>query len=244
MGNELRKSREQLLQALKNAAHREGKNTIGKLRFQTITGISESEWKYYWPKWNEFLIEAGPAIKSLVERLDDNTVVTALIPLIREKGHWPTFAEMRIYGREHPGFPSDNTIRLRGNRHILAGILLKLCSNNPDLNDIVKICEPLIVVYDNVLEFNSQERIQGYVYLMKSGQFYKIGKSKSPDRRRSEVALLLPHDINTIHVIATDDPDGIEQYWHQRFKDKHHRGEFFRLNNADVKAFKRRKDYM
>jgi hypothetical protein len=240
----LRKTRDQILQAVKNAARKEGSNTIGKLRFQAITDIGEAEWKYYWARWNELLIEAGLATGALVGRRDDKTVVTALIPLIREKGRWPTSAEMRIYSRQHPGFPAEDTISSRGNRATVAGMLLKYCSNKPELSDIAKICEPLTVVEQNDEEFDSQERIQGYVYLMKSGQFYKIGKSKSPDRRRSEVALLLPHDTNTIHVIATDDPDGIEHYWHERFKDKHHRGEFFRLTKADVQAFKRRKDYM
>jgi hypothetical protein len=180
----------------------------------------------------------------MIGRRDDDTVIAALIPLIREKGRWPTIPEIRIYGREHSGFPAHNTIRARGDRPTLACILLKYCSNKPELNDIAKICEPLIVADKNDEGFYSQERIQGYVYLMKSGQFYKIGKSKSPDRRRNEIALLLPHDTNTIHIIATDDPAGIEHYWHERFKDKKVRAEFFRLNNADVQAFKRRKDYM
>ena len=149
MGSELRKTREQILQALKNAAHKEGKNTIGKLRFQAITGIGEAEWKYYWARWNELLIEAGLATGALVGRRDDNTVVTALIPLMREKGRWPTFAEMRIYGREHSGFPAETTISSRGDRPTLARILLEYCSNKPELNDIAKICEPLTVV-DNI----------------------------------------------------------------------------------------------
>jgi hypothetical protein len=240
----LRKTRDQILQAVKNATRKEGTKTIGKERFQAITGIRDAAWQYYWPRWNEVLIEAGLEPGALVGKLDDNAVIAALIPLIRKKGRWPTVPEMRIYSREHPGFPAHNTIRARGDRATLAGILLAHCSDKPELADITKLCEPLIVIHQSDEEFDSQERIQGYVYLMKSGQFYKIGKSKSPDRRRNEIALLLPHDTNTIHVIATDDPDGIEQYWHQRFKDKHHRGEFFRLNNADVQAFKRRKDYM
>jgi hypothetical protein len=240
----LRKTRDQLLQAVKNAARKEGTETIGRKRFETITGIRQPEWLYYWPKWSDFLTEASLAPGSFVARLDDNAIIAALIPLIREKGRWPTIPEMRIYSREHPGFPSHNTIRARGDRATLAGILLAHCSDKPELADITKLCEPLIVVHQSDEEFDSQERIQGYVYLMKSGQFYKIGKSKSPDRRRSEIALLLPHDTNTIHIIATDDPAGIEHYWHERFKDKKVRAEFFRLNNADVQAFKRRKDYM
>ena len=74
---------------------------------------------------------------------------------------------------------------------------------------------------------------------MKSGKFHKIGKTNSIGRREYDLAIQLPEKPTTIHVIKTDDPDGIEAYWHKRFEAKRKGGEWFDLSSSDVKAFKR-----
>jgi hypothetical protein len=81
----------------------------------------------------------------------------------------------------------------------------------------------------------------GYVYLLKhgSGREYKIGRTHNPLRREGEVALELPDELKPIHYIKTDDPRGVESYWHARFKTKRKRGEWFALSADDVRAFRR-----
>jgi hypothetical protein len=76
---------------------------------------------------------------------------------------------------------------------------------------------------------------------MKSGRYYKIGKTSAVGRREYELAIRLPEQVTTIHAIRTDDPSGIEAYWHKRFEAKRQKGEWFKLDAADIAAFKRRK---
>ena len=82
----------------------------------------------------------------------------------------------------------------------------------------------------------------GQVYLIRSGLCYKVGHTRAFARRMRELDTALAEGRQAIHIIATDDPPGIEAYWHKRFRDRR-RGdtEWFNLTPADVAVFKRRK---
>jgi len=109
--------------------------------------------------------------------------------------------------------------------------------------DVLGICLPLL----NPEKENTDDKITletaeiGFVYLMKSGKYYKIGRSNDADRRAYELRIILPEKLEVIHKIKTDDPVGIEEYWHKRFKDKRKNGEWFELTKQDIEIFRRRK---
>ena len=76
---------------------------------------------------------------------------------------------------------------------------------------------------------------------MRSGKCYKLGRTNAAGRRLRELAIQLRGKPDTVHVIETDDPEGIEQYWHSRFETKRQGGEWFALTQDDVGAFKKRR---
>lgn len=74
---------------------------------------------------------------------------------------------------------------------------------------------------------------------MKSGHHYKIGRTVSVGSRERQLAIKIPIPPTTVHKIETDDPSGVEAYWHRRFENKRGEGEWFALSSEDVRAFKR-----
>ncbi|MGH9466150.1 MAG: GIY-YIG nuclease family protein [Terriglobales bacterium] len=82
--------------------------------------------------------------------------------------------------------------------------------------------------------------VDGFVYLLKSGRYFKIGRTNNDGRREYEIRIQMPEPVKRLHSISTDDPQGIEEYWHRRFASKRRNGEWFDLDPADIAAFRRR----
>jgi hypothetical protein len=132
-----------------------------------------------------------------------------------------------------------------GNKTQLKARLLTYCREQPDCSDVEQVLlahvEPPAKRTQNDPAAAEEGSDFGFVYLLKSGRYFKIGRTNSAGRRDRELSIQLPERVEQVHVIETDDPIGIERYWHQRFADRRKNGEWFELAPADVKAFKRRK---
>lgn len=239
----MRISRDHILREVQRTAKANGGKPLGRLSFFTETGIKESDWRgTYWVRWNDVLRDAGFGPNALVEAIDDHTLLDRLASLSLELGHIPVFAEMRLKKRADPTFPNEKVYRRFGSKAQLLDRLREHASKHPQYESLLQQIGPL----DDSPETESEHRIEpeveiGTVYLLRAGQFYKIGRSNAAGRREREIALQLPHRASMVHVIRTDDPIGIEAYWHRRFADRRKNGEWFELSAADISAFRRRK---
>lgn len=156
---------------------------------------------------------------------------------------FPVRGDLKLKRRNAPDFPSWNTFDRLGTKAEVVGQLAEYCCRVADLGPVVGWCEAYASSADLDVDEDApdQEGVIGFVYLFKSGRFHKIGKSNSAGRCEYELGIQLPERVETVHVIRTDDPSSIEEYWHKRFAAKRKRGEWFDLDTADIKAFKRRK---
>lgn len=159
----------------------------------------------------------------------------------QELGHLPTAGELRLKRRADANFPSWNTFGRFGSKAQLVKRVRDHCQSNVDLASVVALCDGYLCtanVDSEAKQLKANEVVIGFVYLIRSGRFYKIGKSNSAGRREYELSIQLPERPEMVHVIHTDDPSGIEDYWHRRFAAKRLNGEWFDLDAADIAAFK------
>lgn len=77
----------------------------------------------------------------------------------------------------------------------------------------------------------------GYVYLIKSGEYHKIGLTRRDPRTRLK-EITTPEGVSLIHVTETSDPEGLEAFLHNEFVDKRSNREWFRLDDEDVEFIK------
>ncbi len=214
------------------------------MKFYRVTGIKESDWSgRYWARWSDALAEAGYPPNALQGPLDELDLLRSLVEAIDSLGKWPTSAELRLYGRSVADFPSHNTFRRLGSKLSQARAILTHSDELGTPTQVLAICEAITASYVENSEPSDRPtaRPKGSVYLVRSGRFHKIGHANDTARRAYELRLLLPEKVIVVHQIETDDPVGIEAYWHRRLADRRANGEWFSLTADDIAAFKARK---
>ena len=240
--------KQHILSEIKRTAEANGGVALGMGRFHQETGIRVSDWKgKFWVRWGDALREAGVNPNRFGTEPHDHTfLIEKFITLARELGHLPSRWELQMKHHQQPGFPHPATFsRSLGSKGQIAAKVRDYCAGSEGYDDLLAL---MADIADTAPVESPNRTIPeedlGFVYLIKSGRYCKIGRSNSAGRREYELAIQLPEKATLVHTIRTDDAAGIEAYWHKRFSAKRKGGEWFELNADDVRAFKRRKKFM
>jgi len=213
---------------------------IGERVFMKETGISQYFWNGgYWRSWSAFQADAGHKPNSQTQKIPDEAILSRFAHMALEMGEIPREAGIDLKRREDPSFPNKSCYRRWGSRNALLAKVAEYCTGRPEFAPVLeKLNDGNSSAVDRRLV---SLQVKGFVYLLRTGKFYKLGRTNAIGRGLHELSIQLPQKPNTVHVIETDDPEGIEQYWHRRFAEKRYGGEWFALSGDEVEAFKKRR---
>ncbi len=233
----------EILEEIRRIAAMNGGKAPGSQRFSSETGLGKADWyPKFWLRWGDAIREAGCEPNAWNTASDEDFLIQKYIDLTRELGRFPIEGDLSIKARADDTFPHRETFRLRlGNKSTRAAKVLSYCRCHEGFEDIIALLGPEVASQTPKEDKGPDETPRGWVYLLKHGSRseYKIGRTNNPMRREGEIRVELPQTLAPVHVIETDDPAGIEAYWHRRFSEKRLKNEWFKLTSADVRAFKR-----
>lgn len=234
-------NKDTILREIRRTAAENGGVPVGSRKFAQLTEIQPSQWSgKLWARWSDALQEAGFAPNELTGAYTTEHLLTKMAGLARELGRIPTANDLRLKSRVDKSYPNAKVFERLGSKAELVRQLLGFCDARPEFSDVGVLCHEY-VPRRQPPELATDTVQVGYVYLLRHGarREFKIGRTYNPIRREGELAIELPQKVEPIHVIATDDPAGIEAYWHRRFAARRLKNEWFELSADEVRAFKK-----
>lgn len=237
-------ARDYILGEIRRTAADNGGSALGWRRFEAETGIRERDWLEHWPRWGDAVSEAGFAPNVMQGQYSGDRLAACLADETRRLGRFPTIRELHLRHNAEPAFPDSKVFSNRWGKRERIEATAQWCTDQTGWDDVLAILAPLReapATPERTRERQPAPVVFGEVYLIRMGRHHKVGRSNSAGRREYELAIQLPERAQLVHVIRTDDPVGIEAYWHHRFRERRGNGEWFTLTAEDVAAFKRRK---
>lgn len=240
--------KDDILNEIKRTAVANDGRVLGERAFYSETGISKTDLWKYWARFSEAVKDAGlkPNEFRDEKQYSNDEMLGRYARLAQELRRLPTNGDLRVKKSQDSDFPNSKTYETRfGLKWELVSKLAVYCHARPEYANLLVWCQDYLKINPVAAPDEGPFKEEtGYVYLMKMGKFYKIGRTNNVVRRGGEITIHLPEQAITVHFFRTDAPSGIEAYWHRRFADKRCNGEWFKLSGKDIAAFKRRKSFM
>jgi len=171
--------KEHILEEIQRTAEANGGKVLGHREFFNATGIKETDWSgRYWARWSDAVREAGYKPNSMSVAYTEDALLEKLAQLARELGKFPVWSEVDLARRRDATFPTEKSYRRFGGKAELVRRMMKYCEARPDLDDVMQLCKAVKVPANEPSSDERDEGIEiGFVYLIKSGRYYKIGRT-------------------------------------------------------------------
>jgi hypothetical protein len=233
--------KEDILKLIQEKTASNGGVPPGSRKFSKVTGVGPFAWGgKYWSTWGEAVREAGFEPQKAPTALDDDFILECVCKLCLSLGKFPSVANLYMAKRVDPSFPHRSVVMKRfGTLDKLSACVASYARTHPEYSAVISFCAA--ISEDDPV---GPSGTQGWVYLVCDGRRHKIGRTLSLEDRIPELSYQSSQRVDLVHKIATDDPVGIEKYWHDRFAAKRKFGEWFELDAKDVAAFRKRKKFM
>jgi hypothetical protein len=213
-----------IISEIRRTAKANGGVALGVQRFGEETGIKYHDWfGKFWTRWGDAVREAGFEPNRMSVAYDDGSLLEKLVLLTHSLGRVPTQGDLLLSRRNDSTFPYVKAFRRLGSKPQRASRVISYCEAHPGNDDVASLWRQVASTGSpESEEAAATAPVVGYVYLLKHGsrREYKIGRTNNLLRREGEIGIQLPEEVKPEHYIKTDDPAGIESYWHARFASK------------------------
>ena len=147
------------------------------------------------------MTEAGYSPNTLQDSYPDDYVIEQLIGLIRDLGRYPVIREIKLRGHDDPDFPSHSVFQRRGNKAAeLVAMVRQFCEARDGYDDVLRMIAPLNATAEDVETGTHDSPTAGFVYLMKSGEWFKLTSQDVNVFRRRKFMCGLPERASTVHL--------------------------------------------
>jgi len=139
-----RMDKQRILDEIRQTAEANGGAPLGTARFLQETGIKTSDWQgKIWARWGDAVREAGFQPNELQTAYNEEVLIEKFIGLVRDLGHFPVGAEVKMKARRDDSFPWHSTFARFGSKQQFAARIPDYCKSRVGYEDVTALCAPI-----------------------------------------------------------------------------------------------------
>lgn len=197
-----------ILDEIRRLAKANGGKPPGVAVFERETGIRNTDWfPHLWVRWGDAVVETGYEANTLQAAYSKDFLVAKFIAFIKELGHVPVRGEFLVKSKKDKTFPNQKVFYRESKEGLLRRVV-QYCQDHPGHEDVLALCLDELSETDAAATEKKIKLEIGFVYLMRSGRHYKIGRSISVGSRERQLAIKIPVPPTTIQAEPRAEPRG------------------------------------